>query len=104
MRLDHLLSKENRTKPRVWFYTLGFLNLRVHTSVGFCSILKVLDELSKWGSEGESPQPLIWGCSSAGRAPALHAGGQEFDPPHLHQERVWNGDWLSETRANSSAG
>ena len=25
-----------------------------------------------------------WGCSSAGRAPALHAGGQEFDPPHLH--------------------
>ena len=28
---------------------------------------------------------LIWGCSSAGRAPALQAGGQEFDPPHLHQ-------------------
>ena len=27
------------------------------------------------------------GCSSAGRAPALQAGGQEFDPPHLHQIR-----------------
>ena len=27
----------------------------------------------------------IWGCSSAGRASALHAEGQEFDPPHLHQ-------------------
>ena len=27
-----------------------------------------------------------WGCSSAGRASALHAEGQEFDPPHLHQE------------------
>jgi hypothetical protein len=26
-----------------------------------------------------------WGRSSAGRAPALHAGGQEFDPPRLHQ-------------------
>ena len=26
----------------------------------------------------------LWGCSSAGRAPALQAGGQEFDPPHLH--------------------
>ena len=26
------------------------------------------------------------GCSSAGRAPALQAGGQEFDPPHLHQK------------------
>ena len=27
------------------------------------------------------------GCSSAGRAPALQAGGQEFDPPHLHHKR-----------------
>ena len=26
----------------------------------------------------------LWGISSAGRAPALHAGGQEFDPPTLH--------------------
>ena len=26
-----------------------------------------------------------WGCSSAGRAPALQAGGQGFDSPHLHQ-------------------
>ena len=25
-----------------------------------------------------------WGRSSAGRAPALQAGGQEFDSPHLH--------------------
>ena len=34
------------------------------------------------------------GCSSAGRAPALQAGGQEFDSPHLHQayhkaKRLW---------------
>ena len=26
----------------------------------------------------------FWGCSSAGRAPALQAGGQGFDSPHLH--------------------
>ncbi len=26
-----------------------------------------------------------WGFSSAGRAPALHAGGQEFESPNLHQ-------------------
>lgn len=26
----------------------------------------------------------IWGCSSAGRAPALQAGGQRFDPAQLH--------------------
>lgn len=25
-----------------------------------------------------------WGYSSAGRAPALHAGGQRFDPAYLH--------------------
>ena len=25
-----------------------------------------------------------WGCSSAGRAPALQAGGQGFDSLHLH--------------------
>ena len=28
---------------------------------------------------------LPWGCSSVGRAPALHAGGQEFESLHLHQ-------------------
>ena len=27
----------------------------------------------------------MWGLSSAGRAPDLHSGGQEFDPPRLHQ-------------------
>ena len=25
-----------------------------------------------------------WGCSSVGRAPASHAGGQGFNSPHLH--------------------
>ncbi len=34
---------------------------------------------------GSSPlRPIIWGFSSAGRAPALHAGGQRFDPVKLH--------------------
>ena len=31
--------------------------------------------------------PIKWGCSSAGRAPALQAGGQGFDSLHLHQSR-----------------
>ena len=32
------------------------------------------------------------GCSSAGRAPALQAGGQEFDSPQLHhgKQRLTN--------------
>src|SRR5579864_9701020 len=29
--------------------------------------------------------PCPRGCSSAGRAPALQAGGQRFEPAHLHQ-------------------
>jgi hypothetical protein len=26
-----------------------------------------------------------WACSSAGRAPALQAGGRRFEPAHVHQ-------------------
>ena len=33
-------------------------------------------------------QPEIWGYSSAGRAPALQAGGQRFDPAYLHQRFI----------------
>ena len=36
----------------------------------------------------------IWGCSSAGRAPALQAGGQGFESPHLHQ-RLTKVDYTS---------
>ena len=32
---------------------------------------------------------LQWGCSSAGRAPALQAGGHGFDSHHLHQPTAW---------------
>ena len=30
---------------------------------------------------------LKWGCSSAGRAPALQAGGHGFESHHLHQKQ-----------------
>ena len=30
---------------------------------------------------------FIWGCSSVGRAPALQAGGQEFESLHLHSPK-----------------
>ena len=50
----------------------------------FCSILRMLETVSLKQHNGV-PSPCIWGCSSAGRAPALQAGGQEFDPPYLHQ-------------------
>ena len=36
-------------------------------------------------AEGRSKREYKdWGCSSAGRAPALQAGGQRFDPAQLH--------------------
>ena len=35
--------------------------------------------------------PFIWGISSAGRAPALQAGGQRFDPAMLHQNAIYGG-------------
>ena len=37
--------------------------------------------------------PDLWGCSSVGRAPALQAGGQEFESLHLHL--VMRNAWFS---------
>ena len=42
----------------------------------------------KWKEWKYFRSPVLWGCSSAGRAPALQAGGQEFDSPHLHQRET----------------
>ena len=39
--------------------------------------------------EDDAASMNFWGCSSAGRAPALQAGGQEFDSPHLHNLTVF---------------
>ena len=33
---------------------------------------------------------MVWGYSSAGRAPALQAGGRRFDPDYLHQVNSQN--------------
>ena len=53
------------------------LILKVHGSKDFRDFHKGIQ-----GAEPENPQR---GYSSAGRAPALQAGGQEFDSPYLHQ-------------------
>ena len=44
---------------------------------------EVLAKLNSVSSSGLDPE-IKWGFSSAGRAPALHAGGQRFDPANLH--------------------
>ena len=51
-----------------------FENLRVIQFTGYRKDVPKMDE-------------DIWGFSSAGRAPALQAGGQRFDPANLHQKR-----------------
>ncbi len=43
----------------------------------------------------------IWGCSSAGRAPALQAGGRQFDSVHLHHQLRWRQDALKGVRTAS---
>ena len=39
---------------------------------------------SPWPTTFQKSNRWIWGFSSAGRAPALQAGGQRFDPANLH--------------------
>ena len=73
MRLDHLLSKENKQK----LINSGQQGKRKFSKEALFSFEDAKRQLEK-GKEK-------WGCSSAGRASALHAEGQEFDPPHLHQ-------------------
>ena len=80
MRLDHLLSMENRTEKIRSKIPDG--KITGSRSRNRCLILRVLEaEILK----------TLWGCSSAGRAPALHAGGQEFEPPHLHHAKSKDG-------------
>ena len=71
MRLDHLLSKEassNRVVAR---------NVLVRLLVLLSSLFNL---------EGISPLGDIRGYSSAGRTPALQAGGHRFESDYLHQD------------------
>ena len=66
--------------------------LRSEQSVKYLALfnLEGTDELTidSWQLTMDVPckkMGKIWGFSSAGRAPALQAGGQRFDPANLHQ-------------------
>ena len=52
--------------------------------------LRSLGQAGWSGEANKSPgaDDFAWGCSSAGRAPALQAGGLGFEPPHLHNEKA----------------
>ena len=46
----------------------------------------------------KTERTLRWGCSSAGRAPALQAGGQGFDSPHLHHKVKHRGETTTDAK------
>ena len=80
MRLDHLLSKEDgEGKPA----GLGRGRGRNRKSD------RRSDSEGDWKAlfnlEGTHPGKGTGGCSSDGRAPALQAGGRQFESVHLHQ-------------------
>ena len=97
MRLDHLLSREKaevetrkpnqgRCDPEEAERSEeGSENKKMRTAqvircypkrVSLCIVFRV--RLT------EEHVLIMWGFSSAGRAPALQAGGQRFDPANLH--------------------
>ena len=50
---------------------------------------------------GRGPRATLgrpWGCSSAGRAPRSHRGGQGFESPHLHHP---NPDYVVRARSGT---
>ena len=42
-------------------------------------------EIREAGKDPGTESTKVRGCSSVGRAPAMQAGGQEFESLHLHQ-------------------
>ncbi len=73
MRLDHLLSKEYKFRKELKLWSARVI-----------ALFDFEDAVKK--AQQPDNRRKSWGCSSAGRASALHAEGQEFDPPHLHQQ------------------
>ena len=80
--------------------------LTLRETLNRCLILRVRENLEKGRDENSKMYGPIRGCSSAGRAPALQAGGHRFDPVHLHHAERQKGLDKNQTTiwAHSSAG
>ena len=93
-------AEENRTRELLVVIRMGVTpvpipNTMVKTHAADGTWLETARE-SRWlpdsfSKESDSFEKSVigaktgtWGCSSVGRAPALQAGGQEFEPLHLH--------------------
>ena len=89
MRLDHLLSKElsegeiRKTHPKVDQSEMTVEESAKSTGCRLKTYSLYRFQGLPWRS-GFSALQLVWGFSSVGRAPALQAGGQRFEPANLH--------------------
>ena len=83
MRLDHLLSKETSSDKKVTCNILRSEDAdKMHFVIRFGRRNKAFQR-GKVQLRAGIPKPR-WGCSSVGRAPALQAGGRQFESVHLH--------------------
>ena len=86
--IEHI-DKNKKTKlPCKWRIALTFSNSLVIDTIPFIILQK--NQKKHW--QGYLLHDIFikqsrWGVSSAGRAPALHAGGHRFDPDTLHHDR-----------------
>ena len=96
MRLDHLLSKEEevgvcvllnlREKVQGRKYLVAMRMGETPVPIPNTTVKPHTAEstMLETAWEGRWLPGFLWGCSSVGRAPALQAGGQEFESLHLH--------------------
>ena len=93
MRLDHLLSKEEEVKvvlllscQRLKIKYSGGDARRGHTRSIPNTMVKTDAADNTWLETTREDRwlPDLWGISSVGRAPALQAGGHEFESRILH--------------------
>ena len=94
MRLDHLLSKEEEVKVVLLLscQRLKIKNIPVMMRVGVTpvpipnTLVKTDAADNTWLETTREDRwlPDLWGISSVGRAPALQAGGHEFESRILH--------------------
>ena len=61
--------------------------VRVHLGLPLTFFEKKVSKETSRNGRGDKQNPIKWGCSSAGRAPALQAGGHGFESHHLHHKR-----------------
>ena len=80
-------SRSSANSKRTQVFVLSFPLFRLSRSENLPRrrVLRMRREARLLCAANKHGSPCPRGCSSAGRAPALQAGGQRFEPAHLHQ-------------------